>query len=170
MMIHSIETWKTIFKQLHLLIANTAFNSAINCTPIEAGHGWRARTITEARASPRLQITAKEGIEPDHKWESTIFHKVCKLAERLAGDAQRQSQWHKRMNAHNLNQSGRVISGKPLQPGDKVYFYKPPSQQEVQQRNRKAKHLMHYQGPAIIIGHRQCKNSSISYRTNVTVL
>jgi hypothetical protein len=54
------------------------------------------------------------------------------------------------MNAHNLNQSGRVISDTPLQPGDKVYFYKPPSQQEVQQRGRKAKHLMHYQGPATI--------------------
>ncbi len=29
---------------------NTAFNSAINCTPFEAGHGLRAKTITEARA------------------------------------------------------------------------------------------------------------------------
>jgi hypothetical protein len=134
---------------------NAAFNFAIKCTPFEAGHGLRARTITEARAWPRLQITAEEGIElqePDHKWESTIFHKVCKLAERLAEDAQRQSQWHKRMNAHNLNQSGRVISDKPLQPGDKVFFYKPPSQLGVQQRGRKAKHLMHYQGPATIIG------------------
>jgi hypothetical protein len=85
---------------------NTAFNSAIICTPFEAGHGLRARTITKARASPRLQTTAEEGIglqEPDHKWESTTFHKDCKLAERLAEDAQRQSQWHKRMNAHNLN-------------------------------------------------------------------
>ncbi len=56
------------------------------------------------------------------------------------------------MNSHNLNQSGRVISDTPLQPGDKVYFYKPPSQLEVQQRGRKAKHLMDYQGPATIIG------------------
>ncbi len=31
---------------------NTAFNSAINCTPFEAGHGLQARTITEARAAP----------------------------------------------------------------------------------------------------------------------
>jgi hypothetical protein len=63
---------------------NAAFNSAINCTPFEAGHGLRAKTITEARASPRLQITAEEGTglqEPDHKWESTIFNKVYKLAE-----------------------------------------------------------------------------------------
>ena len=56
------------------------------------------------------------------------------------------------MNAHNLNQSGKVISDKPLEKGDKVYFYRPPSQQEVQTRGRKAKHLMHYQGPATIIG------------------
>jgi hypothetical protein len=37
---------------------NTAFNSAINCTPFEAGHGLRARTVTEARASPRPRPTA----------------------------------------------------------------------------------------------------------------
>jgi hypothetical protein len=42
---------------------NTAFNSAINCTPFEAGHGLRAKTITEARANPRLQITAEEGTD-----------------------------------------------------------------------------------------------------------
>jgi hypothetical protein len=99
-----------------------------------SGHGLRARTITEARASPRLQITAEGGTglqEPDHKWESTIFNKVCKLAERLAEDAQRHSQWHKRMNAHNLNQSGKLISDKPLEKGDNVYFYRPPSQQEI---------------------------------------
>jgi hypothetical protein len=54
---------------------------------------------------------------------TTIFKKqVCKLAERLAEDAQRQSQWRKRMNAHNLNQSGKVIPDKPLEQGDKVYF------------------------------------------------
>ena len=132
---------------------NTAFNSAINCSPFEAGHGLRARTITEARASPRLQITAERGTglqEPDEKWEATIFQKVCKFAERLADEAQRQSQWHKRMNAHNLNQSGKKIPDKPYDRGDKVYFYQPPSQNEVIQRGRKAKHLMHYRGPATI--------------------
>ena len=39
---------------------NTAFNSAITCTPFEAGHDrLQARTITEARAGPRLQIVAE---------------------------------------------------------------------------------------------------------------
>jgi len=55
---------------------NTAFNSAINCTPFEAGHGLRARTITEARAGPRLQIVAEGGMEiseSDKTWEKSIF-------------------------------------------------------------------------------------------------
>jgi hypothetical protein len=134
---------------------NTAFTSAINCTPFEAGHGLRARTITEARANPRLQITAEEGTdiqEPDNTWEASIFPKVCRLAERLAYDAQRHSQWHKRMNAHNLNQSGAKIQGKGLEKGDQVYFYRPPSQHEIIRRGRKAKHLAHYHGPATIQG------------------
>jgi transposase InsO family protein len=61
---------------------NSVFNSAINCTPFEVGHDLRARTITEARASPRLQITAEEGIElqePDHKWESTMAQASANL-------------------------------------------------------------------------------------------
>ncbi len=102
---------------------NTAFNSAINCTPFEAGHGLRARTITEARANPRLQITAEEGTdiqEPYNTWEASIFPKVCRLAERLAYDAQRHSQWHKRMNAHNLNQSGAKVQDKGLEKGKTI--------------------------------------------------
>ena len=133
---------------------NTAFNSAINCSPFEAGHGLRARTITEARASPRLQIITDRGKdlqEPDSKWESSIFLKVCKLAERLAEEAQSQSQWHKRMNAHNLNQSGKKISDEPYRAGDRVYFFLPPTQQEVLKTGRKVKHLMHYRGPATVI-------------------
>jgi hypothetical protein len=134
-MTRNIETLKTICQQ-KAFAHNTAFNSAINCSPFEAGHGLRARTITEVRVSPRLQITPERGTglqEPDEKWESIIFHKICKLAERLADEAQRQSQWHKRMNAHNLNQSGKKIPDAPYSSsrGDKVYFYQPPSQNEV---------------------------------------
>jgi hypothetical protein len=134
---------------------NTAFNSAINCTPFEAGHGLRARTITEARAGPRLQIIAEGGMdltEADKNWEKTIFPKVLKLAERLATEAQSHSQWHKRMNAHNLNQSGAKVEDKGLNTGDHVYFYKPPTQQEIARRGRKAKHLAHYHGPATVRG------------------
>ncbi len=132
---------------------NTAFNSAINCTPFEAGHGLRARTITEARANPRLQITAEEGTdiqEPDNTWEASVFPKVCRLAERLAYDAQCHSKWHKRMNAHDLNQSGAKNSRQRIGKRRQVYFYRPPSQHEIIRRGRKAKHLAHYHGPATI--------------------
>ncbi len=100
---------------------NTAFNSAINCTPFEAGHSLQARTITEARAGPRLQIIAEGGMnltEADKNWEKSIFPKVLKLAERLATEAQRHSQWHKRMNAHNLSQSVAKVEDKGLNIGD----------------------------------------------------
>ncbi len=36
---------------------NTAFNSAINCAPFEAGHGLRVRTITEARFTTATNYT-----------------------------------------------------------------------------------------------------------------
>jgi hypothetical protein len=114
---HKIRTFLPAIAFAH----NTAFNSTtINCTPFEAGHGLRARTITEARASPRLQITAEGGRGSKNltiNGNRPFSTKVCKLAERLAEDAQRHSQWHKRMTAHNLNQSGKVISDKPLESG-----------------------------------------------------
>ncbi len=66
--------------------------------------------------------------EADTNWEKSIFPKVLKLAERLAAEAQSHSQWHERMNAHNLNQSGAKVKDKGLNIGDQVYFYKPPTQ------------------------------------------
>ncbi len=33
----------------------------MKCTPFEAMYGFRAKTITDAEASPRLHITAEEG-------------------------------------------------------------------------------------------------------------
>jgi hypothetical protein len=88
--------------------------------------------------------------ESDKTWEKSIFPNILKRAERLASEAQRQSQWHKHMIAHNLNQSGAKIVEKGFNPGDRVYFYKPSTQQEIARRGRKAKHLAHYHGPAIV--------------------
>ncbi len=134
---------------------NAAFNSAINCTPFEAGHGLQARTITEARAGPRLQIISEGDMgltAVDKNWEKSIFPKALNLAERLATEAQRHSQWHKRMNAHNLNQSGAKVEDKGLIQGDRVYFYKPPTQHKIARRGRKTKHLAHYHGSATVRG------------------
>jgi hypothetical protein len=54
------------------------------------------------------------------------------------------------MNAQALNQAGEKTPPH-LQRGDRVYFYRPPTQQEVIKRTRKAKHLAHYHGPATIL-------------------
>jgi hypothetical protein len=54
------------------------------------------------------------------------------------------------VNAHGLNQAGDKTPPH-LQIGDLVYFYRPPTQQEVTSRTRKAKHLAHYHGPARVL-------------------
>ena len=54
------------------------------------------------------------------------------------------------MNAQALNQAGEKTPPHP-QIGDRVYFYRPSTQQEVIKRTRKAKHLAHYHGPATIL-------------------
>jgi hypothetical protein len=60
---------------------NTAFNSAMKCTTFEAMYGFRAKTITDARTSSRLHITAEEGTgltglqEPDYNKCVSAFSK-----------------------------------------------------------------------------------------------
>jgi hypothetical protein len=54
------------------------------------------------------------------------------------------------MTSEKLNQANRPFDDSQLQPGMKVYLYKPPSQQEVSTKGRKAKHLAHYHGPATV--------------------
>ena len=61
------------------------------------------------------------------------------------------SEWHRRMTSKKLSQSGKAIDYKALIPGANVFFYKPPTAQEVERRGRKAKHLDHYTGPATIV-------------------
>jgi hypothetical protein len=55
------------------------------------------------------------------------------------------------MSSNKLSQSGKSINYAALIPGARVYFYKPPTAQEVEMRGRKAKHLDHYTGPATIL-------------------
>jgi hypothetical protein len=68
----------------------------------------------------------------------------------MATVAQSHSEWHCRMTSEKLNQAHRPFDDSHLQVGMKVYFYKPPSQQEVSAKGRKAKHLARYHGPATV--------------------
>jgi hypothetical protein len=45
----------------------------------------------------------------------------------------------------------------------KVYFYKPPSQQDVAVKGRKAKHLAHYHGPATVLAMPRRRQLELQY-------
>jgi hypothetical protein len=45
---------------------------------------------------------------------------------------------------------GAKVEERGLSPGDRVYFYKPPTYQEIARRGCKAKHLAQYHGPATV--------------------
>jgi hypothetical protein len=74
-------------------------------------------------------------------------------------------EWHRRMTAQNLGQNGRKIHLDAYAPtGTKVYFYKPPSAIEAEKKGRKAKHMDHYAGPAIIIKQIGTRSFLIEYK------
>jgi hypothetical protein len=83
-------------------------------------------------------------------WDKSLPKKVLELAARMATVTQAHSEWHRRMTSEKLNQANRPFDDSQLQVVMKVYFYKPPSQQEVSAKGRKAKHLAHYHGPATV--------------------
>ena len=63
------------------------------------------------------------------------------------------SEWHRRMTAENLSQSGYVVDLTKYPVGQKAFIYKPPTQAETIARGRKAKHIDHYVGPGTITSH-----------------
>ena len=147
---------------------NTTYSSVLQCTPFECGHGLRARTVSDARLSPRLQFTTEEGAEwvedGATTWDTTVTQKVLELSTRLVEVARQNSEWHRRMTSERLNQAGKPIADE-IPTGSKVFFYKPPTQSQVEKRGRKAKHLEHYCGPAIVLGKLKDRNGRESSRS-----
>jgi hypothetical protein len=103
-------------------------------------------------AIPKLQLLEEDADDnlTAQAWDKSLPKKVLELAARMATVAQAHSDWHRRMTSENLNQLNRPFDDSQLQPGMKVYFYKPPSQQEVSTKGRNAKHLAQYHGPATV--------------------
>ena len=57
---------------------NTSYSFVLEATPFECGHGLRARTICDARMSPRLQYSTEGDSEDDEaitRWETTVPQK-----------------------------------------------------------------------------------------------
>ena len=139
---------------------NTTFNSAIGCTPFEAGHGYNATTISEARImATKAAILAEGGRDGDaledvnEYFDKSIIKDQFELAMRMAEVARSTSEWHRRMTSENLSQSGQLVNLKDMPVGTKAYIYKPPTQQESIRRGRKVKHIDHYIGPGHILKH-----------------
>jgi hypothetical protein len=75
---------------------NCTYSSVIECTPFEAGHGLRARTVTEARmAIPKLQLLEEESDDSPaiQAWDKSLPKKVLELAARMVTVAQAHSEF-----------------------------------------------------------------------------
>ncbi len=62
------------------------------------------------------------------------------LPVRMAEVSRSVSEWHRRMTADKLNQSGQPVDMSKYPIGTKVYFYKPPSKQEADNKGRSQAH------------------------------
>jgi hypothetical protein len=136
-------------------------HSPIGCSPVEAGHGLPAQSVAHARLL--AQQTLADGVrgtdldaddlleDVDETFDTSELKALMELAMRMAEIVRSTSEWHRRMSSNRLSQNGKRINYETLKPGTKVYFYKPPSAQEVAKRGRKAKHLDHYMSPATIL-------------------
>ena len=134
---------------------NCTHSDALNCTPFEAGHGLPARTIAQARAdTSRLQFS--EGGNDDcvqdisKRFNKSLEKSILELATRMASAAHQEAEWQRRLTSKRLNQTGKITKDEHLAIGAKVWFYKPPDQNQVISTGRKVKHLAHYHGPAVI--------------------
>ena len=136
---------------------NTTFNSVLNCTPFEAAHGLPARTISQARAdAARIQFNTEEGTTTDDlvdvskRFDDSDVKKIVELSSRFLTYANGNSEWHRRMTSNKLCQTGKRRKDSSFSVGMKVWYYRPPTQEEAKKKNRKVKHLAHYHGPAVI--------------------
>jgi len=151
---------KTLALPAFQFAINTTFNSAIGCTPFEAGHGLSATTIAQARLQATRYATNAEGAKDgdtledvDQFFDQGIIKEQLELAVRMAEVVRTTSEWHRRMTSENLSQSGQTVDLSKYTIGKEAYLYKPPTMAETIARGRRAKHIDHYVGPGLITRH-----------------
>ena len=86
----------------------------------------------------------------------------------IAEEVKAVSEWHRRMTHEGLNQKGQRYNMDQFVEGAKVYFYRPPSILDVIKKTRKAKHIDHYVGPAVIVKKIGSRSFQISYTNPLT--
>ena len=118
---------------------NTTFHSVLQCTPFEAAHGLPARTVLDTHVERETEtvgdLMTSDGVEA-MKITAKAFEKQIHQLRREA--AERRAV---------LARKGSKLKFKV---GDEVSLFIPPSEQEAKRAGRKAKHLLHFKGPAIV--------------------
>ncbi len=113
----------------------------------------------KARASARARLNGATPIDVggyehevnediDEIFDKDSLRLQLELAVRMTEVARSVSEWHRRMTAEILNQSGQPVDMSKYPVGTRLFFYKPPSKQEADSKGRRAKHIDHYVGPA----------------------
>ncbi len=93
---------------------------------------------------------------------------ILEKAVEIAEEVKAVSEWHRWMTHEGLNQKGQRYNMNHLMEGTKVYFYRPPSVLKVGKETRKAKHIDHYVGPAVIVKKIGSRSFQISYTNPLT--
>ncbi len=105
--------------------------------PFEAGHGLMVTTIPQARA--RINgVTPIDVGGYEHEVDEDIdefFDKdslklQLELSVRMVEVSRSVSEWHRRMTAEKLNQSGQPVDMSKYLIDTKVFFYRPPSKKK----------------------------------------
>jgi hypothetical protein len=95
---------------------NTTFNSAIGCTPFEAGHGLQATTIAQARLQATREATTAEGGRRTHTgrcrciFRSEHYQKTAGISNQDGGICQVYVRMASKNDCRELK-SIRAISG-----------------------------------------------------------
>ena len=134
------------YAQFHLYMAiiahvwNCTPDADTKITPFEAEHGMRCRSITESI----MQDPPAEGLPANAEDLRTIAVAAAAFNEHIANI----KAVERVNNANKLNSYGQPIT--EFQIGDKVTFYLPPNDKEAARMGKKPKHMLQYQGPAVI--------------------
>jgi hypothetical protein len=135
---------------------NTTFNSAIGCTPFEAGHGLAATTIAQARLEATRNSTSAEGgrdgdtlEDVDQFFDQSIIKDQMELAVRMAEVTRATSEWHRRMTDGRKSKSNRIRSGLnqiPDRPESIHIQTTDPSRNNIKGQEGKTHRSLHWTG------------------------
>ena len=118
---------------------------AWNTTPSESLGGISPFEVMSGKTPRTVSGSLMEDTAPATDFSVDSIRVAAAEYTRLA---KAHADYTRQQNADHLNKHGRLL--KELKVGGKVKIYKPPSQEEVKRRGRKAKHIMQWSGPYVV--------------------